>query len=126
MTEDVELVRRGFEAVVCRDLETVRRMLDPTVSWRGVDDATNEDGCHNREEALAFIRQAVEQGVVIDLLYVRAAGDRVLVALKTSGGDMGDDAEVEPHGELVTVRDGKIVEILVFASLESALSAAGA
>ena len=31
----------------------------------------------------------------------------------------------EPHGELITVRDGKVVEMVVYATVEDALAASG-
>lgn len=118
---DVDVVRRGFEAVARRNLQAVSQVLDPDVQWHASEDEENEAGCHNRDEVLAVIRGTVEQGVSIELLEVRDLGDRVLVVLQTSGGD----EEASPHGELVTVRDGKVTEMLAYSTVEDAVAGTG-
>lgn len=125
--DDVEIVRRGWEAVARHDLETVALLLDPGVRWHGAHDEEHEgegegEGCNDRAEALAFLRQALAAGVVAEPLEIREAGDRVLVVAQASKPPE-EDAPTDPHGELVTVCDGKIVEILVFHNVEAALAA---
>ena len=117
---DVEVVRRGFEAVARRDFEAVSRLLDSDVTWHGAEDKDNEGGCHNRDEALAFIRGALKQGISIELQGVRDLGDRVLAVLQTTGAG----AKADSHGELVSVRDGKVVGLVVYATVEEAVAAA--
>jgi len=50
---DVELVRRGFEAIARGDLDAVGELLAPEARWHaaGYDDA----GCQGRAEVLDFI-----------------------------------------------------------------------
>lgn len=50
---NVELARRGFEAVLNGDLDAVGDFLDPDVTWHG-GDASADGACHGREEALEF------------------------------------------------------------------------
>lgn len=57
----------------------VIEVLDPQVRWYGAGDSELEDGCHNRDEALAFIRQALADGVTAGAFEFRDAGDRVVV-----------------------------------------------
>src|SRR5436190_71432 len=52
---NVELARRGFDAAARGDYEVVRELLDPEVKWHG-GDPTAPGSCHNREQALAFMR----------------------------------------------------------------------
>lgn len=121
---DVELVRRGYEAFERRDFETVRALLDPAVCWHGADEEDPEGGCRNRGQVIDYIRAAIEQGVTIELQDVREAGDRVLVVLQSDRED--DEERPVPHGELVTIRDGRITAMIVYGTVDEALAAAGA
>jgi hypothetical protein len=104
---DVELLRRAWE-----------------VRWYGAGEGEEPDGCHNRDEAVAFIRLALADGVTAELLDIRDAGDRVvLIFQRHQPPDWGE--RPEPHGELVTVRDGKVVEMVVYPTVDEALAAAG-
>jgi ketosteroid isomerase-like protein len=121
---DVVLLRRAWEAFARGDLEAVTEVLDPRVRWHGAGDDEHEDGCRNRDEALAFIRQALADGVRAKALDFRDAGDRVVVLLQThQPPEWGD--QPHPHGEVVTVRDGKVVETIVYPTVHEALAAAG-
>jgi ketosteroid isomerase-like protein len=120
----VELVRRGWEAAALGDIEGVSELLAPDVRWHAAGD--DRGGCNNRPEALAYMRAAVARGVRVELLEARQAGeDRVVALLQrtTTGGD-GDIPP--PHGEIFTFRDGKVVDMAVFATAQEALEAAGA
>lgn len=58
MTEsNVEIARRGYEAALRGDLDTIREFLDADVKWHGGDPSA-PGACHNREQALEFMRQA--------------------------------------------------------------------
>jgi hypothetical protein len=86
--------------------------------------SSDADGtCHNRGEALAFIRRAHADGVSAELLELREVGDRIVSIIQTHiPPDCGD--QPPPHGEVVTVRHGKIVEMVVYPTVEEALQAA--
>ena len=117
-TSDLELVHRAWAAFARGDVEAVGEVLDPHVSWHGADGADPEGGCHDRDEALAFIRQALTDGVSAEALEFRDAGDRVVVLVQTHHPpDWGE--QPEPHGEVVTVRRGKVVEMVIYATMEA-------
>jgi len=121
---NVELVRWAWDAFAGGDVEAAADCLDPQVRWYGVDAEGPEHGCHNREEALAFIRGALADGVSAEALEFREAGDRVVVVVQThQPPEWGQ--RPEPHGELVTVRDGRVAEIVVYPTVEEAATAAG-
>lgn len=72
---------------------------------------------------LAFLQRSHADGVSAALLDVHPAGRRLVAVVQTHlPAEWGD--QPEPHGELVTVRDGKIVEMLVYATVPEALAAA--
>ena len=121
---DVELLRRAWAAFASGDIEAATDVLDPQVRWHGSDAEAPDDGCQNREEALAFVRRALEDGVTAEALGFRDASDSVVVLLQTHQPPAWGERP-EPHGEVVTVRNGKVVEMVVYPNVDGALAAAG-
>jgi ketosteroid isomerase-like protein len=122
---DLELLRRGWDAVARGDLEAVAEILHPDVRWYGAGEHDDPGGCHNRGEALAFIRRALADGVTSELLDVRDAGGRVVAILQTHAPAEWCEGR-GPHGEIVTIRDGRVVEMVVYPTVDEALVAATA
>lgn len=118
---DLELLRRGWDAVARGDLEAVAE----EVRWYGAGGREEPGGCHSRGEALAFIRRALADGVTSELVDVRDAGGCVVAILQTHAPAEWGEAR-GPHGEIVTVRDGKVVEMVVYPTVDEALAAAKA
>ena len=117
------LARRGFEAALRGDLDTIAALLAPDVRWHGGDPGA-PGACRNRDEALAFMRRSEAiRGGRVELVDVVAAGDRVVVVMRPPSGG----AEPAPLvANLTTFRDGKVVEIVHYPIAEDALAAAGA
>jgi ketosteroid isomerase-like protein len=121
---DVELLRRAWAAFHRGDVEAVADALDPQVRWYGAGDPDGEEACHNRDDATAFIRRALADGLTAELLDVRDAGERLVAVIHTHAPPEWERSP-DPHGELVTIRGGKVVEMVVYATVEDALAAAG-
>ena len=117
---NVELARRGFEAVLSGDLDAVRDFLDPDVTWHGGDPAA-VGACHGREQALEFMRRARSRRRVGELIDVVDAGDKVLVIMRPVSDD---GVPVALSANLTTFRDGKAIEMVHYADPEDALIAA--
>ena len=120
---DVRLLRRAWNAFEHGDLDTVADVLDPRVQWYPAGVPDDEEACHTREEAMAFIRSAVEQGLTSQLLDIHDMGERLVVVIHTHAPPEWNRSP-DPHGEVVTVRDGKVTEMVVHATVEDALAAA--
>jgi ketosteroid isomerase-like protein len=106
MSDNVNLVRRAWEAALASDLDTVAGLLADEVRWHPAGDAAG--GCQNRTQALRWMRAAIERGAVARLLELRELDEqRVLVVLERAGAP-------EPHAQVVTVDAGKIAEIVVY------------
>jgi ketosteroid isomerase-like protein len=121
MPSNVEVARRGYEAALAGDLETVRGFLAPEVRWHGGDpDAPG--ACRNREQALRFRRQAFGGSGLGELVDVIGAGDKVVVILRpiSDGGELG-----EPVANLTTFQDGKAVEMVHYPDPAGAFAAIG-
>jgi ketosteroid isomerase-like protein len=115
---NVELVRRGYAAAAQGDLEAIAALLDPAVEWHGGDPSAR-DACHGRADALRFMRHARSRGRFGRLVDVVAAGEKVVVVLgPAEGGD-------ERWANLTTFRDGRVVEMVHYPSVDDALAAAG-
>jgi ketosteroid isomerase-like protein len=121
MPSNVEIARRGYEAALAGDLETVREFLAPEVRWHGGDpDAPG--ACRNREQALRLMRQAFGGSGPGELVDVIGAGDKVVVII----GPIPDGRGLgEPSANLTTFRDGKAIEMVHFPDPEDALAAIG-
>lgn len=123
--QDLELLRGAWEAFAAGDLEAATAALDPHVRWYAADEPDADGTCHNRGEAVAFLRRARADGVSAELLELREVGDRIVSIIQTHiPPDWGD--QPPPHGEVVTIRHGKIVEMVVYPTVEEALQAARA
>jgi uncharacterized protein len=124
-TQDLELLRGAWAAFAAGDLEAATAALDPEVRWYAADEPDADGTCHNRGEALAFLERARADGVSAELLELREVGDRIVSIIQTHvPPDWGE--QPSPHGEVVTVRDGKVVEMVVYPTVDEALQAARA
>ena len=121
---DVELLRSAWDAFARADVDAAVDALDPHVRWYAAGEPDGEGGCHNREEAAAFIRRALADGLTAELLDIRDAGDRLVAVIHTHAPPEWDRSP-EPHGELVTIREGKVTEMVIYPTVEDALIAAG-
>ena len=122
MTEtNVELARRGFDAALSGDLDAIREFLDPDVKWHGGDPSA-AGACHNREQALEFMRQSRSRSRLGELIDVVDAGDKVVVIMRPPS-EAGEQAA--PSANLTTFRDGKAIEMVHYPNPEDALTAAG-
>jgi ketosteroid isomerase-like protein len=122
MTEsNVEIARRGFEAVLSGDVDAIREFLDPDVKWHG-GDPSGVGACTNREQAIEFMRRARSRRRVGELIDVVDAGDKVVVIMRPPSED-GEPMALSAN--LTTFRDGKAIEMVHYPNPEDALAAAG-
>lgn len=123
--EDVELLRGAWEAFAAGDLEAATAALDPHVRWYAAGELDADGTCHNRGEVLAFIQQALGDGVGAELLELHEVGDRLVCVVQTHvPPEWGE--QPPPHGEVVTIRNHKIVEMVVYPTVDDALPGARA
>jgi ketosteroid isomerase-like protein len=120
---DAELLRRAWEAFTAGDVDAAVTALDADVRWHAAGDPDGDGACRNRDDARAFIRRALADGLSAELLDIRDAGDRLVAVIHTHVPPDWQPAP-EPHGEVVTVRDGRVTEMVVYPTVEDALAAA--
>jgi ketosteroid isomerase-like protein len=103
------------------DLAGYRELLDPGVTWGAPDDP--QPGCKNRDQVLAWYRRGRARGVRARVTETEVGVDRILVGLEV-GLEGGDDAPVR-RWQVLTVRNGRIVDIRGFENRETALARMG-
>lgn len=119
---NAELVRKGFDAFLDGDFETLSNVLDPTVQWLGPEPSNGD--CYDREKVLATLRDAQQDGVVSALNAVAEGGEQVFAELT---GPRREEYGL-PDGQacmVVTVRNGRIVRMQDHRSRAEALAGAG-
>ncbi|MGI9184189.1 MAG: nuclear transport factor 2 family protein [Solirubrobacteraceae bacterium] len=116
---NVEMARRGYQAALRGDLDVIGEFLHPDVKWHGGDESA-PGACHNRREALEFMRQARARRGVGELVDVVDAGDKVVVIMRPPPEGS------EPAGliaNVTTFRDGKVIEMVHYPNPDDALAA---
>jgi len=123
--ENVRTVSRLFDAVNCRDFEAASELLHEEVTWQPLISVEND--VHIGKKA---VREAWERNVEAMGLrpqpdeYIAVGDDRVVVRLRflTLGTTSGLPLEA-PAGQIYTVKDGRILSLETYRSLEEALEA---
>ncbi len=126
--EDVELVRRAYDAYSRGDLAAAGSVYSADTVW-DVSRFRPDEGVHNGVEELAryigswrdtWSEHSFQVERIIDV------GQRVVAVVRESGRGKSSGAPVTVrYGQLITVRDGKIVETVVYSDPEDAFDAAG-
>jgi ketosteroid isomerase-like protein len=113
--ENVEIVRRGYEALNSRDFSRMPEFLDPDVE---IDVSRNVINPSTSEGHEGFERTVRATDDVWDDFHTEPqefidAGDRVVVAVKLSGKGRGSGVVTEMQVfNVVTLRGGKVIRIV--------------
>jgi ketosteroid isomerase-like protein len=119
-----DLAARVRTALESDDLSVLADLLDPDVTW-GAPHA-RVPTCRNRDQVLAWYRQGQQSGVRATVSDVTVLGDTILVALVVRASP-----EARRRGgaalrwQVLTVRSGRIVDIVGFDDRSEALARAG-
>lgn len=117
----VALVRR---ALVSEDLSAFTELLDPDVTWGAP--GARHPSCKNRDQVLAWYQRGREAGVRGSVFDVEALGDRLLVSMSVRGtGAAQGRGGASLRFQVLTVRAGKIVDIVGFDDKAEALAYVG-
>ena len=115
-----ELAEQVRKALVAEDITAFAELLDPDVTW-GAPGARNPT-CKNRSQVLSWYQQAQEQGVRGSVFDVDVFGDRLLVSLSVGGTEGARErGGTSLRFQVLTVRDGRILEIVGFDERAEAL-----
>ena len=131
--ENVEIVRRVYDAAARRDSATVFALYRPDVeldaSRLGVPGAAGDDGVsHGHEGLRAFFREWHEAWGEIEYDYEELieAGEQVISIVSRHARGRSSGVSVERSFALLwTLRDGKVARVVWFLTRDEALQAAG-
>jgi ketosteroid isomerase-like protein len=130
--ENVDVVRRVYDAVATDDTEAVLALYDSQaefdMSRSPVRTFLGRTVYRGREGVRSMFRERYEAWETIedDLEELIDAGERVISVVTTRGCGRVSGAEVElQHAGLWTLHDGRIVRVEWLPSREAALEAAG-
>jgi ketosteroid isomerase-like protein len=128
--ENVERVRRGYEAFARADLDAVLELLAPDVDWRpAIAPILGVETVRGREAVRRFFTHDLFEGFDqfrAKPLSFEGLGDFVLVMVRYIG--RGESSGIEMDQKFATLyelRDGKTVTMRDYSTREEALEAAG-
>ena len=132
--ENVEIVRRVYDAAARRDTEEILALYHPDVEWDGtrtrwaeVIPGTSQFRGH--EELQKFFRMYYEmwESFEDDVQELIDSGDSVVSVVTSRGRGRASGVDVEWAGNsgVWTIRDGKVIRVVWFPSREEALEAVG-
>jgi ketosteroid isomerase-like protein len=125
--ENVDVVRRMWEAFLAADVRTALSFCDRDVEWDG---SNLPDGGVGRghEVILDHVRRWAEQWedwtVEVERV-VDAGSEQVVLFMRETGVSRSGLRMSERHAELYDLRDGKVVRRRGFSDPDEALEAAG-
>jgi len=125
--DNVERIRRLYEAWSAGDLDTAIAGMDPDVEWLEPADSPDARAWRGAEGIVASMEKWTEpfEDFGFAIVEMVPAGERVLVQLHQHARGRGSGAEVEGDiWHLWTLVDGKAVKAEMFSSREEALAAA--
>ena len=102
--QNVEHIRKGYEAFAAGDVETLMSLFDDNIEWIQPGDSAVSGTYHGKGEIGDLLSRLAEKSPTIKPRRFLADGDMVVVLSDTTaGGEAAQDAEV------YTLRDGKTV-----------------
>jgi len=102
--QNIEHVKKGYEAFAAGDVETLMSLFDDNIEWIQPGDSAVSGTYHGKGELGDLLSRLAEKPPTITPRRFLADGDMVVVLSDTTaGGETAQDAEV------YTLRDGKTV-----------------
>jgi uncharacterized protein len=128
LSENVELLKRGYEAFNRGELEAVFARLDPEIEWVTDERVPFAGTYHGHDEIRRLLRdqQEVFGQLTMEPYEFFETGDQVVAFVRQRARGHASGAEIViTIGHLWTIRDGKAVRWQGFPEREKALEAAG-
>jgi uncharacterized protein len=127
-SENVELIRRGYESFNRGDLDGVFARLDPEIEWITPQRTPFAGTYRGPEEVRGLLRDQREAfgEITMEPYELFENGDKVVAFVRQRATGQASGAEIEiVVGHLWTVRDGRAIRFEGFPEREKALEAAG-
>jgi len=113
--ENEWIVREAFLAYDRGDIERMMDFVDPDLEWTYFDPGPEDPQPrvrHGRDELEKAIHRLGQQGLRAELEEVVAAGDQVILVMRTPGLSQYLSGHADDRTyDVLTVREGRIVEV---------------
>jgi ketosteroid isomerase-like protein len=123
------VVREAFLAYDRGDMTRMMEFVDPDLEWTYFDPGLEDlrpQVSHGREQLEKALRHQAERGLHAEVEQVIAAGDKVILVMRTPGIDEYRHREADDRTyDVITVRDGMIVGLHACRDRGEARSLAG-
>ena len=104
--DNMEVIRKGYEAFSSGDVETVMALFDDNVEWVQPGNSSISGTYHGKGEVAQYLANLGEKNPTVKLNRLLADGDMVVALTDvTVGEEKGSNADV------FTVRDGKTTRV---------------
>jgi ketosteroid isomerase-like protein len=116
-----EIAERVRKALVSEDVSAFSDLLDPEVTWGAP--GARHPSCKNRGQVLAWYQRGRESGIHGSVFDVEVLGDRLLISMSVRGTqDARERGGTALRYQVLTVRNGRIADIVGFDDKAEALS----
>ncbi len=127
--QNVELIRRAYDAYARGDLAAMLEVVDPELEWTYLDPSLEDPQpqvCHGRHELQSALQRQAERGLRAQLEEVVGRGDRVMVVVRTPGVDAYRVRQADDRNyDVFTLREGRIVALRACHDRQEALRFTG-
>jgi ketosteroid isomerase-like protein len=127
--EDLDTVRRAYDAFARGDLAVLQEMLAPDIEWRTTPDVPFLGNYRGIDEFLGAMNEWTEpfDELTTTVEEIIDTGERAVVRHRMRGRGTDSGAETDlVLWQVVSVRDGKLATMYDFNNPEEALAAAAA
>jgi ketosteroid isomerase-like protein len=107
--QNVELIKRGYDAFAAGDVEQLMSLLDDDVEWVQPGESTISGTYHGKGELGGLLARMAEKSSTVTPTRYVADGDTVIVI-----GDVSLDGETSRGVIVYTIRDGKTAHVQVY------------
>lgn len=109
MSDNVEIVKKGYEAFSAGDVETLMSLFDDNIEWVQPGESALSGIYRGKAEFGEYLRKLAEKALAVRALRFMSEGETVVAFSEvTAGSEMGEDADV------YTLRNGKIVHAQIY------------
>jgi ketosteroid isomerase-like protein len=126
--ENVEIVRRAYEATNRGDIDTAESYIHPEIEFHTYARSPEAGVYHGKQAVREYNESLFQQfeSIRFEIEELVDAGDRVVVVTTQHAVPKGGQQEMSVHvAEVWTIRDGFLAERRSYSSRNEALEAAG-
>jgi ketosteroid isomerase-like protein len=127
--EDLEVLRKGYEALNRGELGAILGLMDPDIEWKPGEEAPEAGDFTGRDAFMTFVASWSESfdDFRVEPQEMTTVGDSVIVVVRQKGRGRGSGVELDISTVHVwTIRDGAAVKWAAYRNRDEALAALGA